>query len=223
VKYFITLGFSLLLLFLGISQFINKKLENIFISEIHALVKGKLQYSNFSTSFFKNFPNLSVKFSYVILLNDTSQIDTLVKLESIQIDFSPISIFSEQLSVSKMMFNNAELFLDYLEKWQIFNSTWKNSHLDLRNSSISTPYSSWIYYKKKKKISYYPDFQPIDFDSIETENHFCSDVIIRKNGHSDKTRKECFLIDFQKGNLTFTDSLGVFRREGLDSIHFYGK
>ncbi len=221
MKLIISIGFSLLLLLLFFSQILNKQLESVFKQEINHLVRGELQYSNFSTSFFKNFPDLSIKFSHVILLNDTSKIDTLVKLESIQASISPFSIFDNQLNISTIKFNNAELFLDYLEKWQIFRKDWKPQRINIQHSEIQIPFSSWIYYRKKQKISYFPTFPIIHLDQIQASQRSCFPVLVRKKNQPDYSKNECVLFDLKQGKLLFEDSLGIFKKEGLNQINFY--
>lgn len=221
MKVFVTIGFTLLIALLLTAQFYNQKLEAIFKNEMKALVRGELQYSNFSTSFFKNFPDVSVKFSHVILLNDTSKIDTLVKLESIQANFSFTSLFTGKLGVRKLKFNNAEIFLDYLEKWQIFRKQWKPSMINLEHSEISFPFSSWIYYRKKQKISFFPDIPNFSFSEKISSSSFCTNVLIRKAKNKDQENKECISFNLEKGVISFMNPNGLFQQEGLKSIHFY--
>ena len=221
MKYFITIGFSILLLLLIASQTLNSKLENIFKEELNQLAKGELQYSTFTTSFFKNFPEISVKFSHVILLNDTSKIDTLVKLESIQANFSPFSVFEDQLQISKIKFNNPEIFLDYLEKWKLFNRKWKAEKINVQHTQIEIPFSSWIYYRKRQKISYFPTLPTIDLSTLKTSSRTNTPVLVRKSNQSDQSKMEYISLNLKEGTLIFEDSAGVFGREGLKKIMFY--
>jgi hypothetical protein len=221
VKYFITIGFSILLLLLVASQALNNKLENIFKGELNHLAKGELQYSTFSTSFFKNFPEISIKFSHIILLNDTSKIDTLVKLESIQANFSPFSLFDEQIQISKIKFNNPEIFLDYLEKWKIFRRNWKSEKINVKHAQMQFPFSSWIYYRKKKKISYFPNLPTVDLSTLNTSSRIKTTVLVRKLNQPDQSRMEFIALDLKEGTLIFEESVGVFGREGLKKIMFY--
>jgi hypothetical protein len=221
VKYFITIGFSILLLLLVASQALNSKLENIFKEELNHLAKGELQYSTFSTSFFKNFPEISIKFSHVILLNDTSKIDTLVKLESIQANFSPFSLFEEQIQISKIKFNNPEIFLDYLEKWKIFRRNWNSEKITIKHAQMQFPFSSWIYYRKKKKISYFPNLPTVDLSTLKTSSRIKTTVLVRKSNQPDQSRMEFIALNLKEGTLIFEDSVGVFGREGLKKIMFY--
>ena len=221
MKYFITIGFSILLLLLVASQALNSKLENIFKEELNHLAKGELQYSTFSTSFFKNFPEISIKFSHVILLNDTSKIDTLVKLESIQANFSPFSLFEEQIQISKIKFNNPEIFLDYLEKWKIFRKNWKSEKITVQHAQIQFPFSSWIYYRKRKKISYFPNLPTFELSALKTSSRIKTTVLVRKSNQPDQSRMEFIALNLKEGTLIFEDSVGVFGREGLKKIMFY--
>ena len=221
MKYFITIGFSILLLLLVASQALNSKLENIFKEELNQLAKGALQYSTFSTSFFKNFPEISIKFSHIILLNDTSKIDTLVKLESIQANFSPFSLFEEQIQISKIKFNNPEIFLDYLEKWKIFRRNWKSEKINVKHAQMQFPFSSWIYYRKRKKISYFPNLPTVDLSTLKTSSRIQTTVLVRKLNQPDQSRMEFIALNLKEGTLIFEDSVGVFGREGLKKIMFY--
>jgi hypothetical protein len=214
----IVFGFLLMSLIVIIGVFCSSFFKPLMIKDLNKLQKANVDFKSFDVSFIKDFPNVSIKLSHVIVTRPENFLDTLATVHSIELMLPFSSIWDNHKRATLIELNHPIFWFDSTKNWKIFNQNQTNLHFIDDKTRLHWNYPSFLSTCNKKTTYFYPQ-KSLFF--INTEEKQIKKCCVRKEKNRDKTIQISWIFSKKNGQLLMNDSANELETSGIKRIEFY--
>lgn len=181
-KWFLGILLSIVLLISGGLYIFKDDIIKLVLEEVNQHLKAKVSVSKVDLTFWGTFPNLSVDFNHVFIQDsyeNSTELDTLLYSDLIQLKFNPIDVWRENYTVKKIAIAPGTLQLKVNDQGEVnydilqpTNDSTESESFDFKLEEVSLEEVRFVYANASINHRYETDIHEMELEGAFSEKVF---------------------------------------------------